>query len=1117
MSKSDGRGIGAPVGLLGLAAILFVVLVPSSASAVESKYRLDAALSLTGTCLLPGAAVDPVPDPGCPGGPPPESTHPPSGRFDEPRSVAVDPYGNVYVASYAETGAKGRIDVFDPEGRYITELLDSFGPKSVAVDSKGNLYVFENAENTIARYAPSVYKPDSGEIAYGNPRVVVAAERPFISEGLAVDRSNDHLYVAENEAVREFGSAVEGNPLLSTIGSGAGMLWSSWVAVDAQRRRVYANTCKDGFQDCVVLVFEADAPHNLLEEIDGSEVPGGEFKSLKGWLSVAVDEESGHLFVDDLEATKNVHEFDASGNYVATLTSADFQGGNALQIAVSNGESSPGVDSFNRHHLFVPVLKRAGRVLAFEPSDVGPPVVSGAEATSIGETEAELRATVDPEGGDTDYVFELTTEQAFTAEGFAGATVVGEGSIAGSDAATQVGTVIGGLVPGTGYRFRVVAENDEGESEDEAGFATYLDASSVGTCPNQAVRTGASMALPDCRAYELVTPPDTNGRPPRGPDGRGDVFPMLSSSPSGAAVSFRIEGGSLPGTDGTGTFAGDPYLATRGPTGWTSNLAGPSGNEATVADIGSFSPDQGYSFWKARIEGPAVVDGGETRYIRYPDGRSELVGRGNLGTDPRAKGKLITDGGAHVVFQTQSQAVVPQQLEPDAPPTGTRAVYDRTADEVTHVVSLLPGDITPAAGQNADYLGASTGAEGIAFKIGTTLYLRKDNTTTYEIGTGVTFAGVSDGGERIFYLEGGDLFAFDVSTEESIAFSESGDVTPVNVAPQGTRAYFASPSVLGGENPEGDVAQAGEQNLYLSEEGTIAFVGTVTDRDVEGQLDSQAALVDGLGLWTETFVETAPAIDPSRLTPGGSVLLFQSRASLDGQATGGEPQVFRYDSTANSLSCLSCPPTGVVEVEGATIQSYTVVVGDDPPLSPSDFVPGLRTDGRRAFFESTEALVSTDTDGVQDVYEWEDQGVGSCTRAGGCVYLISSGHSARDNFLYGHSASGDDVFIATADSLLPSDAGGTASIYDAKVGGGFPDETPGPCIGEGCRPPLSAPPALAIPAKPALGADDNVPRRGCPKGKHRVVRKGKARCVKNKNRKRSASHRRAGGNRRAGR
>jgi hypothetical protein len=47
------------------------------------------------------------------------------------------------------------------------------------------------------------------------------------------------------------------------------------------------------------------------------------------------------------------------------------------------------------------------------------------------------------------------------------------------------------------------------------------------------------------------------------------------------------------------------------------------------------------------------------------------------------------------------------------------------------------------------------------------------------------------------------------------------------------------------------------------------------------------------------------------------------------------------------------------------------------------------------FFDTYEALVSQDTNGQADVYEWEREGAGSCPAgsADGCVYLLSGGTS----------------------------------------------------------------------------------------------------------------------------
>lgn len=1107
MKRTSFRGIIAVAfAALYLGAIVF------PAAAVGDPYEFDQELSLRGNCTV--SSPDFIADPSCPYAAPPNG---PSGRFSEPRSVAIDAYGNVYVASNANDGENGRIDVFDDEGLFITELPDPTGPKSIAVDSKGNLYVLEaNAlfEGSIVRYAPSAgYDPEAGDIEYGSAPVLVE-DVAVILGGLAIDASNDRLYAGFKNNIREYSSAETGNTLLNTI-TNPKLDWSNWVAVDADRRRLFASYCQNGFEDCGVLVMDADAPYAILEEIDGSTLPAGEFRSLKGWLSIAVDESSGHFFVDDLEQTKNIYEFDENFDYVDTTTFSSFQGGNALQIAVSNSNLDP--TAANRRYLFVPVPVSAGSLFAFSPPNEVAPKVESVEAVNISEDEAELRATVNPGGGETSYVFEYVTQAGFEETEWAGATTTGTGTIPPQSSAREVIGAADGLTPGTPYRFRVVATNSKGTDEAAGFFKTYADAPISAACPNQVFRIGFSSALPDCRAYELVTPADTNGRPPKGVGFVGDRFPTLQVSPSGDAASFVTEGGSIPGTEGTGGFNGDAYRASRGASGWSTVRTGPTGTETTIPGPGSPSADQGYSFWYAAGEGTALINGQNAHYIRYPDGHAEPVGQGSLGVDPGAHGKFITEGGSHIIFQTENVSPeVAQQLEPDAPPTGTEVVYDRTPDGVTHTVSLLPGNVVPPAGDDAKYLDASADGTGIAFWIQKspserTIYLRVDNTTTYEIGENVKVAEVSADGDRIFYVRGGDLYAFDVDTEEEIPFTETGNATVVNVAPDGSRAYFISTTAIpgSGENPNGDVPQGGQQNLYSSQEGTIDFVGTVTVRDVEGEVVGSSGKFDGLGLWID-FHATQPARAPSRVDTDGSVLLFQSRANLAGYDSGGFAQIYRYDSDADRLHCISCIPTEAPATDDASLQSLAAVQDDRrSPFSGYGFVPNLRFDGQRAFFESTEALVSSDTDGVRDVYEWEEQGVGSCARPGGCIYLISSGHSAQDNYIYGVSRSGDDVFFTTEDVLVGTDSD-TSSIYDARVGGGFAEPTEAGCQGEGCRPTLTPAPSLTPPAKPAAG-DDNVkpkPRKTCPKGKRKVKKAGKVRCVKKHSKKRSSKQRR---------
>jgi hypothetical protein len=1100
----------------GVLCCLALACAAPSFAAELPPYELDPQLSLTGDCST--SPFDPIPDPSCPYPAPPGG---PKARFTEPRAVAIDPYGNEYVTSYADSDdSVTRLDVFDDEGRFVSEFAAP-PAKNIAVDGKGNLYLFEDTGKVLG-YQPSKYEPEDpglGDIAYANPPILVTT-----GGTLAVDASNDHLIVAKNGGLTIFGSAAESNVVVDTVKDVGD--WVESIALDPVRDRIYITFCEAGTsENCAVKVLSDTAPYTVEEEIDGSTTPAGKFASFFGRMSLAVDEKTGDLFVDDSINAKTIYRFNEDYEYVGQLKSNEFLSNVALQIAVSNGRRSPSAqpckyptkplppagDACNRHFLFVPGFKASRRAIAFHPPGQTRPVIEDVSTAGIAATEAQLRATIDPRGLQTEYHFELTTLQAFEAEGFNGAATLGEGTIPAESLATEVSAFATGLVPGQAYRFRAVAENDLGgaleNGANEATFATYKDAGVGGSaCPNQALRLERSAALPDCRAYELVTPAETNGRSPKGVGTVGNLFPTVESSPDGGTVWFKIEGGSLPGSAGIGSFEGDPYVARRGSSGWSTELAGATGDEATVSIPASTSPDQGYAFWSARIEGPLVINGEETQYLYYPDGHSELIGRGSLGSDPKARGWLITEDGAHVIFETLNSTTQAIQLEPNAPANGVPALYDRTIDpetgaEETHVVSLLPGDETPTTGQNGSYRGASADGEGIAFQLGNTLYLRVGNQSTYKIGEGVDFAGVSEGGGRVFFLQGGNLEAFDVASEEVIDFSTTGDVTPVNVADGGARAYFVSPSVLGGANPEGDSAQAGKQNLYLSEEGAISFVATVTDRDVKGEpLPTPTdPLSDGLGLWTKTIARR-PAEDPSRTNPDGSALLFQSRAEITGYPASASPQIYRYDSSGGRLQCISCTPTLTPAVGGARLQTITFNTLLAPPLTDSGFVASLTPDGKRAFFESSEALVQADTDGVQDVYEWEEEGTGSCEEPGGCVYLISSGHSARDNYLYAHSADGDDVFFTTGDVLDSADPGPTVSIYDARVNGGFPTaQRAGECLGEACQPAVS-PPADPTPVLRGHGnpREQATGRARCPKGKRKVRSQGKVRCLKPK-------------------
>jgi hypothetical protein len=92
---------------------------------------------------------------------------------------------------------------------------------------------------------------------------------------------------------------------------------------------------------------------------------------------------------------------------------------------------------------------------------------------------------------------------------------------------------------------------------------------------------------------------------------------------------------------------------------------------------------------------------------------------------------------------------------------------------------------------------------------------------------------------------------------------------------------------------------------------------------------------------------------------------------------------------------------------------------------PDDaFFDTVSSDGSRVFFDTTEALVPADTDTSIDLY----------MRSGGTTTLISTGPSggngAFDAIFDGISTDGSHVFFETDEALVPGDTNGNTDIYD---------------------------------------------------------------------------------------
>jgi DNA-binding beta-propeller fold protein YncE len=338
--------------------------------------------------------------------------------------------------------------------------------------------------------------------------------------------------------------------------------------------------------------------------------------------------------------------------------------------------------------------------------------------------------------------------------------------------------------------------------------------------------------------------------------------------------------------------------------------------------------------------------------------------------------------------------------------------------------------------------------------------------------------------------------------------------------------YFVADGVLSeGENERGQKAVPGKPNLYVREGSVTSFIATLAVGDSHDWGEERGGV----------------AAEPTRVPPNGDFLELLSEARLTGydnrDVATNKPaaEVYLYDAANKRLSCASCDPSGArpVGVEYLKLEPGSGgLVGGPKGIWPrtslvaanvpgteaysltSYGAPALRHQPRylsnsgRLFFDTVNGLVSQDSNGTQDVYEWEPPGVGDCTEAatifqpssGGCVNLISSGSSGEESAFMDASESGDDVFFLTAARLSREDTDNALDIYDAHVCSAsvpcLPEPTPAavPCSGEGCQAPgaVTGEPSPQSQSFAGPGNPKSARKANCPKGK---AKKGR-RCVK---------------------
>jgi hypothetical protein len=631
-------------------------------------------------------------------------------------------------------------------------------------------------------------------------------------------------------------------------------------------------------------------------------------------------------------------------------------------------------------------------------------------------------------------------------------------------------------------------------------------ASAAGACPNEALRSGASAGLPECRGYEMVSPAEKNGY---------DVLPQAVAASAGPKVAIRS----------FGSFAGSAsanlqttYLATPGPGGaWSARPVSPALEPYSFVGQAPFlewSPDLSQAIVQGPTNPPLTRDARPNvpnLYLRDNRTDSYLLKTPLLleidtvfQTDREPTFGGASSDFSHVVFG------LGYPLTGDSPPASRDNLYDFVNDRY-QVVGVLPSGAPDPKGValgSARFLGPSLvlgSARNAVSSDGSTifftslssegLFARLNGTTTVPLSASqktpppnpnpalpaTYWTAATDGSVAFFTSKlpltdasntgpknaGNDLYRFDLKTGQLVDLSV--DATDPNGAEvlgvvgagaDGSYVYFVAKGQL-----DGGKGTLGGANLYVSHAGSVEYIATLSP-----------SLPDSLN-W---FLEAEPAQQPSRVSPDGKELLITTQAPQPGYdntdpVSGAlHTEVYRFNaelpaSAAGAWTCVSCDPSGAAATgDAAIVPPHIPFAASHGPYLTRAIGPGHRP----LFFNSADALVPQDVNQVTDVYEWQ----------GGQVHLISTGTSSSPSYFSDADESGENVYIATRSRLVAADNDDLVDIYDARVGGGTPAATPSvpPCGGDSCRGAKPGDPSAGQPQSSTFSGPGN-PRPDKPK------------------------------------
>ena len=368
-------------------------------------------------------------------------------RFADLSGVAVDASGNVYVTDCASYGDTGRIRKVTPGG-VVTTLgggspgsADGIGhaagfalPSGVAVDGSGNLYVADTENQRISRGIPLQVTGSAGGLSPGRAVVTGSANPHGLPATVWFEYGPTTAYTTGSTAPQATGSG------------------STFVTVSATLTGLASGTpyhYRLGFTNSEGTFYGTDRTCNG----PGYTTNEAEVSATSVTLSASVNP-NGYAGPSTNRTNVLVSwQYGlTSGSYTATTTATPIGTGTAA-VSVSSIKANSALTAAVYHYRLI-ISSTLG--LAYGPDQtfsVKPPTLVY-PAVAVTGSNATVSPTVNPNGLATSVTIQYGLTTAYTS-----GTTPSQDLGSGFDPVTVTSGSLGGLVPNTGYHYRVVTSN----------------------------------------------------------------------------------------------------------------------------------------------------------------------------------------------------------------------------------------------------------------------------------------------------------------------------------------------------------------------------------------------------------------------------------------------------------------------------------------------------------------------------------------------------------------------------------------------------------------------------------------------------------------------------------